>query len=215
MKRISIWAIVVVTAFSFACISEAFGQAFDEGEEYGESTELSLKALQDPYVQILESANTSQSEYTISVLTNSSEFPNIALSMSIQDADGYFIGGLTADDISVFEQSTTESAAVLQELTCFHETVARDSGISFAIAVDLSYSMNGPRSEEAKDAAGEFISNSLEADRASLISFSGGGTEDIVLPVNEVNTDSDGNGTRDILDAVNGLSSTGMTALFD
>lgn len=215
MKKINIWIAVSIITFTSAILVGASEQICNEGEGCPQPTKLSLEPLQEPYVQILESTVTIQSDYTVTVSPNASDFPNILLTVSVRDMDGYSVGGLTANDFRVFEQSTTESARVIQELTCFLETVSDDSGNAFAIAVDVSASISDDKLKETKTLIGEFIANSLETDQMSLISFSNGGTESIVLPLNDVNSDSDSDGTVDMVEAANGLTTLDRTALFD
>ncbi len=216
MKRINVWIVSVIMVFACASFATASAQVYDDDDGNLTRTALSSEALQEPYIQALESAGMDQSGYTVTVVPDASEFPDITMTVSLHDANGYSIGGLTADDLNVLEQSTTETTATLQELTCFNETVLDGAGISFAIAVDISSSMSGTRLVEAKDVAAEFIGNSNGTDRVSLVTFSSGGMEEVVFPVGDVNTDSDGNEEPDIVAAINGLRSSGRkTAVFD
>lgn len=145
----------------------------------------------------------------------SDDFPNIVLHATVLDANGKPVSGLIADDFTLTEQSTTETAPVSQSLTCFEENHA-NTKIALALVFDISGSMGvGRRLSDAKTAAINFLSNAQIGDRASLVTFSGCDEGKIVIPSADVKTDSDQNGTPDIVDAILSLKTINRTALYD
>ena len=142
-------------------------------------------------------------------------FPNIILYTTVLDAGGNAITGSNQNAFTVTEQSTDETSAVTETITSFTETVSGSSRISFSLVFDLSGSMTGARLADAKTAANNFLTKVNPRDRGNLTVFSGSGTERIIIASDWVGTDNDGNGSFDIIDAVNTLTASGGTAVYD
>ncbi|MBF0226846.1 MAG: VWA domain-containing protein [Desulfobacterales bacterium] len=141
-------------------------------------------------------------------------FPKIFLYTTVLDSIGNPITGLTINDFFIQEQSTTETSPTVETITSFFESTT-EASISFCLVFDVSGSMSGQQLADAKTAAMNFMLKAKTTDRCALVSFSGGGTETIVVPVNWVNTDNDHNGTYDIIDGINSLVAGGVTAVYD
>ena len=75
--------------------------------------------------------------------------------------------------------------------------------------------MEGKKLVDVKKAVTDFINNAHPNDKGALISFSTGGTEQIVSSLNWVHSDTNTNGIPVIIDTVNTLTTEGDTAIFD
>lgn len=153
---------------------------------------------------------------SVSVNVLSTGFPELVLYVNVLDENGDPVTGLSEADFAVTEQSETEGAGVGESLTCFEEFTGDGAGISVALVFDLSSSMKDEKLEETQAAAIEFLQNTGDQDRASLVTFSSCGMGGIQMPADWVSTDADDSGRADIVEAVEGLRSLmGMTALYD
>ncbi|MFH1156603.1 MAG: OmpW family outer membrane protein [Pseudomonadota bacterium] len=172
---------------------------------------------QTPFDQ--ERFSSSPIPMSISVQALSKTFPHIVLYSYFYDQNGNPISGLSANDISIDETSSMAGPLSAETVACFLEKPGTDiqSGITFSLVVDMSASMIGIPFDKAKQAAVQLLNDCSIHDRVSLVSFSTGGLEAIQSPVDWVGSDGDGNGTYDIIDAVNGLAiiQHGNTAVFD
>ncbi|RJP86590.1 MAG: VWA domain-containing protein [Desulfobacteraceae bacterium] len=164
--------------------------------------------------ELLDTNLLNQNAGDISVNIVSGEFPDIVLHITIPDSNGKPIEDLTASDFVITEQSGT-GAPVAQTQTCFSESNT-DTPISIAMVFDISLSMSFNDSlQEAKVAAINFLDDSQPGDRASLVTFSGCNQGGIVLPANDIDTDSNQNGTPDISEAITALTTVRKTAVYD
>lgn len=156
------------------------------------------------------------SENQVSLNVVSDQFPDIILYATIIDKDGNYVTGLTDDDIEIIEKSDKEGEGVKETITCFEEIAENGSGISFSLVFDVSKTMNTDnRLTDAKAAAIDFLNSTKQADRASLVTFSGCNQDSIVVEAKAVNTDSDSDGEPDINKAINDLEVLSKTAVFD
>lgn len=143
-------------------------------------------------------------------------FPDILLYVNVADSGGNSISGLGQTAFSLAEQANGETAAVAETITRFSETATGSTGISFALVFDVSGSMGtGTRLPDAKSAAIDFINNCSANDRVALIKFSSNTNVEIVMASNWVGTDSNSNGTPDVVEEINALVDGGVTALYD
>lgn len=219
MKRLYC-LVVIVMAFMLGMATLAYaGEVYVEGEGFVEPTAKS----QEPFnPQLLlqrpaEGGRTTSSlpSYSITVNPLATSFPNIIINVTVLDNSGNSVTGLTQGDFSITEKSTSESSATAETITSFSESASSGSGISFSLVFDVSGSMDGARLDDAKTAAINFLNNCGSIDRASLVKFSSSSDVKIVQMSDWVNTDVDSNGTPDIIDAINGLSAGGGTAVYD
>ncbi len=205
--------VIVIALWTSVFTSAGFAEEiFFEGEGYITPSRQS----QVPYEPPASSKHYRSAGDTVIVNPLASRFPDIFLYTTVLDSNGDPVMGLTEKDFSVKEQSIDETSAVTQTIKRFIPSGENDSSrIFFSLVFDLSGSMSGSRLAEAQAAANSFINNIKENDRGSLVTFSSGGTERIVMPSDGVTIDSDVNGTYDIIDAVNSLTTSGKTAVYD
>ena len=209
MKKFYVVAIVLMLmmAGGMAGAADTF---FFEGEGYLIPSEKSA----EPFAAQADLRDT-RAGGTVTVNAVSEQFPNIGMFVTVLDSSGNPVTGLTASDFAASEQSDKETSATAQTLTCFEE-VSGGNGISFSLIFDLSTSMdNENRLTDSKNAAIEFLSTAQNNDRASLVTFSGCDEGGIIVPVNNVRNDADGDGTPDINTAISGLTTISLTALYD
>ncbi len=153
----------------------------------------------------------------LTVSIDSSGFPVILLTVTLQSSTGDPISNLMIDDFQVSEQSDQESAPTVEAIDSVNETV-ESSGASLGLLFDLSGSMllNG-RVDMARQDALCLLDLMGSNDRVMLMSFSGPGSAMEILPPGPFTRDADGNGRYDIIEAVNSLSTTKgfSTAVYD
>ena len=141
-------------------------------------------------------------------------FPDITVNVTVLDANSNSVSGLPRSAFTVQEQSTLEANPVGETITSFQETSA-GAGISFSLVFDASGSMAGQRLADAKAAAIQFLGNTVSSDRGSLVRFSDDFDVRVVKAANWVPTDENGNGTNDLVEAIQGLGVGNLTALWD
>ncbi len=186
-----------------------------EGEGYVVPTAKSMEAYRPDGGSARPLLRQGLTANSVGVEPDAGEFPEVVLHVTVIGPDGNPVQGLTADDFTVTEQSTDEAAATTQTLTCFEEMTGGGDGIDVSLVLDLSNSMGGMKLEDAKAAAAEFVRSALPDDRAALVTFSSQGTEEVVLPLQPLQTDADNSGEMDILEAIEALEEDGLTALYD
>jgi len=130
---------------------------------------------------------------------DSSGFPDIKIYVSVLDENDKSIENLNAENFFVFEQGVKQDISV-------DRLDSEEDHMSVAIVLDTSGSMSGQRMRDAKVAAIDFIRNSLEPDdRAAVIEFATN-----VTVVQDFTDDHEV-----LINAVNSLSATGWTAIYD
>ena len=222
MCRQIVFGIMAVVAMIFIGIFPGYaGDAvYYPGEGYIVPTEKS----QAPYSPVVQRGTANKTAYSSKKITaNGSavfvtpildQFPYVMLSVEVYDANSDPVTNLSVTDFSITETVSPDTVSVDQTIRCFTESQAM-SGISYAVVFDISGSMGGQRLVDAKAAVNSFINRSSAKDKGSLVTFSGGGTAEIVVPLDWVGADADINGVRDLADAVNALTTGGSTAVFD
>ncbi|MBN1673348.1 MAG: VWA domain-containing protein [Kiritimatiellae bacterium] len=186
---------------------------YEEGAGWIEMSEQALVPFDPTAIPPpLDLTSTTSTGTTVSVQPN--QFPDIRLFVSVLDNNGDSVTGLTQSAFTLWEQSSAESSAVQETITCFSEAVT-PGGASFALVFDVSGSMSGSRLANAKIAAINFLNNCGADDRCSLVKFSGYDYVHLVKAANWVQTDADHDGTYDIVEAINSLSVVGGTAIYD
>ena len=140
-------------------------------------------------------------------------FPDILLWIRAVDVNGDPIPGLTQGDFLIQEQSSVEPSPTVEVITHFEEMDPSD--VSVALVFDISGSMGGQRLEDAKSAAIQFLDVCAPNTRASLVVFSSGTNVRWIWGVDEVNTDLNLNGIRDLDEEILDLEAGGLTAMFD
>ncbi|WP_373501510.1 VWA domain-containing protein [Desulfococcus sp.] len=167
----------------------------------------------DPLLS-LKNAQAGQAD-RIDVFPDASGFPEIVVTMTIQDANGKPVLGLRPEDVILTEQSDDESIPFTETPTCFEAITSKDD-VSFALALDVSYSMSeNNKLTEAKAAAKLFLDAAGEDDRGAVVSFAGCKQVETVFPLAPITQDSDGNGTPDIRERIDELTALGSTAVYD
>lgn len=152
--------------------------------------------------------------YSIETTPVTYQFPYILLSTSVFDNENKPVTDLTEKDFLIQERVGGNSEFNTVPIACFSNSVTTN-GISFALVVDISASMEGKKLADVKNAVADFIHNAHPNDKGALVSFSTGGTEKIVSSLNWVHSDINTNGIPDITDAVSRLNVEGDTAIFD
>lgn len=190
-------------------VSNAFCQEiYVEGEGYVTPTAKSQEPLDLSQVRIGErDANDS-----VSINIVSDKFPKISVYGTVMKG-GKYVTGLTRNDFKLSEQSTSESAPATEYITDFTEQTGSASGINFCLVFDISGSMYGTPLADAKTAAISFINSCQSNDRGALVAFES--YANVVKPINWINTDSDQDGTYDIIQSINSLYDIGGTAMYD
>ena len=153
----------------------------------------------------------------ITVSIDSSGFPTIVLTLTVQRSTGEPVTGLTLNDFQVTEQSDQEDEPTFETIDSVNEAL-ESSGVSLGLVFDLSGSMllNG-RIDVAKQDALCLLNAMGSNDRTMLMSFSGPDSALEVLSPGPFTRDGDKNGQYDIIEAINGLSTTKgfSTAIYD
>ena len=130
-----------------------------------------------------------------------SAFPRVKAYISILDAEGRTLRGLTKEDITLVENGNPVKIA---EMKMFG-TEGKREPLSFAIVLDRSGSMTGDKITRAKESVHRFISLMEHGDRTSLFAFS-----DKVVMLKSLTGDQ-----GDLENAVQSIQAGGHTALFD
>ncbi len=161
MKKII--TLLTIVVMCLAPLSIGFAQEiFYEGEGYIVPSEISLDSVD--YEAL---ARRNGNSNTVVVNIDSNTFPDVILYSTVLDATGVPVSGLTQNNFTLAEQSTTEAGAVNEVITCFSEGTT-GAGISFGLVFDLSTSMDmDGRLTDAKAAAIEFFNNTAAADRGA------------------------------------------------
>ncbi len=130
---------------------------------------------------------------------DASKYPDVRAVVTVLDARGVPVSGLTAGQFQAFDGKT--------RLTVAGATAAQDSslGLSVIIVIDVSGSMKGEPLARAKQAATEFAAQLGPNDDAALISFS-----DRVTPIVGLTKDR-----QKLTAAIAALQANGGTALYE
>ena len=130
-----------------------------------------------------------------------SAFPRVKAYVSILDATGRPMRGLTKEDMTLVENGHPVKITEMQ----MSGTEGKREPLSFAIVLDRSGSMTGDKITRAKESVSRFISLMERGDRASLFAFS-----DKVVMLKSLTGDQ-----GDLTKAVQSIQPGGHTALFD
>lgn len=130
-----------------------------------------------------------------------SAFPQVRAFISVLDADGRPVAGLTLDDVTLLENERPVAVDGMR----MSGTEGSREPLSMAVVIDRSASMAGAKIGQAKEAVGRFLSLMEPGDRASLIAFSD------TVAVIEGLTDQ----FALLEDRTRGIDAAGHTALFD
>lgn len=130
---------------------------------------------------------------------DASGFPGIVSFLTVTDGAGLYVSGLTENDFEVREDSVRELPIVVEELTEDGE------GITVALVLDRSGSMQGQPMQDAKQAASNFVQLLQDQDRAAVVSFNQFVTTDHAFS-------SDKNS---LTAAISTLQAFGGTAIYD
>ena len=153
----------------------------------------------------------------VTISIDSSGFPTILLTVTLQRSTGEPIPNLTLNDFQVTEQSDQETVPTVEVIDSVTETL-KSSGVSLGLLFDLSGSMLlNDRVDMAKQDALCLLDILGSDDRTMLMTFSGPDSALAILPPGPFTRDTDENGQYDIIEAVNGLSTTKgfSTAIYD
>jgi len=127
-------------------------------------------------------------------------FPRICTYVDVLDAGGVPVGGLPADSFCVSQDGSPLSGFTVQELT------SDSCRTATCLVIDVSGSMaDGGKLTAAKDAAKQFVRSMNIYDRTAIVKFS-----DCYTVVRDYTSD-----TTTLINAINGLTTGGMTAYFD
>ena len=130
-----------------------------------------------------------------------SAFPAVKAFVSVLDAEGRPVAGLSREDVVLSENGMPVAVDSMR----MSGTAGSREVLSLAIVIDRSGSMTGEKMEQAKASVGRFLSLMEPGDRASLITFS-----DSVVTIEQLT----GNNER-LRDATTAIEPGGNTALFD
>ena len=136
------------------------------------------------------------------------DFPFIQCYLSVWDAAGQGIQGLTEANFRVTEQGPTDLHPVSESITVT-EVSGGTGGISVGLIMDRSGSMDGTPIDDAINSAVSFIDNLFGADRAAIVDFS----TDVNIGCPYVY--ADGTGKTALKNAVRMLYANGSTSLND
>jgi OOP family OmpA-OmpF porin len=199
---------------SMAALSSAGAAADPEAEANASPTAKAAEPYQPESRALALPGGTR--ENTIRVVPDASDFPQVVVTVTVFGPDGQPLEGLGPSDFSVTEQSDEEASETGQTLTCFEEvpgSAGAETGIDFALVIDVSQSMKGEALERARAGAVEFVEAASETDRAALITFS---SEVVVeLPLQPIAADKDRDGQKDIVEAISALGERSMTRVYD
>lgn len=127
-----------------------------------------------------------------------SEFPAIRAIVTLVDASGRPIAGLTASDF-VAEESGAEA-----DVSSVETVLDQQLGVAVILVIDTSGSMEGAPLDQARNAARTFVENLAEPDEAAVISFAEGVSTQSRLSADRAQT----------LQALDSLAAVGNTALY-
>lgn len=130
-----------------------------------------------------------------------SAFPKVKAYISILDAAGRPMRGLTKEDMTLVENGYPVKITEMQ----MSGSEGKREPLSFSIVLDQSGSMTGDKIARAKESVNRFISLMEHGDRASLFAFS-----DRVVMLKSLTGDQ-----GDLTKAVQSIQAGGHTALFD
>lgn len=130
-----------------------------------------------------------------------SAFPTVRAYVSVLDADGRPVAGLSREQVKLNENGRP---VAVSEMRMAGTTGAREA-LNLAIVVDRSASMAGEKIDRAREAVHRFLSLMEPRDRASLIAFS-----DTVVRLEQL-TDN----VQLLQHATDAIRPDGHTALFD
>ena len=130
-----------------------------------------------------------------------SAFPRVNAYVSVLDAAGRPVHGLTKEDITLMENGRPVKVAELKA----SGTEGRREPLNSAIVVDRSGSMTGNKIVRARESVLRFISLMEQDDRACLIAFS----DKVVMLKSQTSNQGE------LKEAVQSIQAGGHTALFD
>jgi VWFA-related protein len=99
------------------------------------------------------------------VSVDSSQFPTLTLMLSVVDANGQPVRGLTPAAISVREDQTDA------EVTSVSDVIDNQQGIAVVLAIDVSGSMAGAPIAAARSAAAAFVDGLGPNDQVAILKF--------------------------------------------
>ena len=97
--------------------------------------------------------------------TDVADFPKICVPISVQDASGNTITGLTKELVSVYEDTVLNSSVEIETLR------ERGENIAILLAVDASLSMRGEPIDSVKAAIKSLAEHLRDGDKLGIISF--------------------------------------------
>ena len=130
-----------------------------------------------------------------------SAFPTVRAFVSVLDADGRPVAGLSREQVTLIENGRPVAVSGVR----MAGTTGERDALSLAIVVDRSASMAGEKIDRAREAVNRFLSLMEPQDRASLIAFS-----DTVVRLEQL-TDN----LQRLQHAAGTVRPEGHTALFD
>jgi len=123
----------------------------------------------------------------------------VVLPVSVTDADGNFVSGLSQQDFHVYEDGH------LQRVTSFHEG---DNPVTVGLIVDHSRSM-APNLQEVAGAVSAFAQSSNSQDEMFVVDFN----DDVSVEL--MNGKAFSNDPKELAKAVSSVRARGRTALYD
>lgn len=115
-------------------------------------------------------AASAQTAPEVSLIANEADvsaFPEVTLAVTVRNANGVPVTGLTAADFEVLEAGISEPRPILEVST----RVNPDTELSVILLLDISNSMSGAPLTAAKEAAIAFLRRLGPGDRAAVIAF--------------------------------------------
>ncbi len=97
--------------------------------------------------------------------TDTEDFPNICVPISVQDASGNTITGLTKELVSVYEDSVLNNSVEVKSIR------ERGENVAILLAVDASLSMRGEPIDSVKAAIKSLAEHLRDGDKLGIISF--------------------------------------------
>lgn len=173
------------------------------------SVMLAILALDVPAINAVKADGANQTTFqklNVRVTQiDSAAFPKIKAYVSVTDENGKTIPNLTSKDFQAIEQSNVELTGTT-ETPIDVSQVSESGGLSLALVLDKSGSMDGSPIADAKSSAKQFLSMlDYAKDRSAIVDFSSTAevAQKSTYDKNALNT------------AVDNISADGWTALYD